>query len=65
MSKLIIVNRTGMSMAKVLTYITAVIDQGRISNKRTQYCYATSFHDGTIVYSMMNDKSDRLLVTDP
>ena len=63
MNKLIIENRTDISMAEVLTYINAVLRGGRCSNNDTQYCYHTRFDDSVAVTSVLNKKSDRLIVT--
>lgn len=71
MEKLIIENRVGnMSMAQALQYALAVVNQGRISNDGTEYCYGTSFDDvanldadSTImVVSNKNKTSDRLVI---
>ena len=60
--KLIIENRTDMSMFDILPYVANIILEGRISNDGTQYCYATTFKDGILVWSGKNKKSDRLVI---
>jgi hypothetical protein len=63
MSKLIIDNRTDMSMFDAMRYAAVVIQGGRISNDGRQYCYGTSFTDDIFVYSTLNKNSDRLVIT--
>lgn len=60
--KLIIENRTDLSMYDVLSYIAKVISEGRISDDGKQYCYHTSFLGGIGISSFRNKKSDRLVV---
>ena len=60
--RLIIENRTFLSMRIAMEYIIAVINQGKISKDGTQYCYATSFKDGYVVISDLNKKSDKLIL---
>lgn len=62
MGKLIIDNRTDMSMGEVLEYIREVIHLGRISNDGKQYSYLTSFGCNVVVVSGLNKKSDRLII---
>ena len=61
-SKIIIENRTELSMIDILGYIAAVIELGRISNYGKQYCYATRFKKGIMVYTDLNKRSDRFIV---
>jgi len=56
-------NRKGGSMSKIiihcdnvddvtaLSYVLAVIDNGKISNNNTQYSYITSYVSGHVVYA--------------
>lgn len=62
MSKLIVENRTDMSMSDALIYVSRVIEAGRVSNDGKQYCYHTSFGDGVHVATGLNDRSDRFIV---
>jgi len=61
--KLILENRTNIPMAELLTHVGQVLAIGRISNNDAQYCYATKFDDGIIIYSGLNDSSDRLTIS--
>lgn len=60
--RLIIENRTELSMLDALLYVKKVVEQGRISNDGMQYCYLTSFANGICVASDLNKGSDRLIV---
>jgi len=62
--KLIIENRTKLSMEEVLSYVKVVVQQGKISetSKGKQYCFVTCFASGITVYAEKNKKSDRLIV---
>jgi len=62
--KLIIENRTELSMKEMLGYVKVVVEQGKISetSKGKQYCFVTCFPDGITVYADKNKKSDRLIV---
>jgi hypothetical protein len=62
MTKLIIDNRTDKTTDEILSYVATVINGGRVSNYGKQYCYATVFKDGIVVYSDLNKKSDKLTV---
>lgn len=62
MNKLIIENRTDMSMQEAMIYAKHVVSDGYISNDNTQYCYATTWPNGIVVASHKNDKSDRLVI---
>jgi len=61
--KLIIENRTDLPMEVVLEYVGKVLRKGRISNDGKQYCYGVTFSDGIDVFSDLNKKSDRLIIT--
>ena len=60
--KLIIENQTDLPMKEILIYINFVIQQGRISNDGTQYCYLTAFDNGYAVASRLNKDSDKLII---
>ena len=62
--KLIIENRTELSMKEVLGYVRVVVEQGKISKtfKGKQHCFVTCFPNGITVYAEKNKKSDRLIV---
>ena len=60
--RLIIENRTKLPMKDALPYALQVVEMGRISGEKTQYCYMTGWPDGTRVTSFKNDKSDRLVI---
>lgn len=64
MDKLIIVNRTELSMLRVLPYVMTVVERGRVlmGNGKTEYC-STSFKDGLRIIPVVNPKSDKLIVT--
>ena len=62
MDKIIIENRTDKHMNEVLGYVAAVIQGGRISNDGKQYCYATRFKENIMVYTDLNEKSDRFVI---
>ena len=61
--RLIIENRTDVPVVKLLAYITQIIDMGRISNDNKQYCYATRFKDGIVIFTDLNKRSDRFVIT--
>jgi len=61
--KLIVHNRTDRPMLEILPYIKTVLRQDRISNSRKQYCYVSTFADGTVVTAELNQKSDKLIVS--
>ena len=63
MEKLIIENRTEMSMHDALAYAMTVVGKGRISGlNKDHYCYLTFFAGNIGVSSWKNKMSDRLLV---
>ena len=67
MSKFIIDNRTYLSDVDVMTLITEVVKQGRISNNDKQYCYGTgiTIEDKTyMIWTDLNKNSDRFVITD-
>jgi len=63
MEKLIIENHTDLPMAEVLSYVKAVLLQGRISGDNNQYCYHSGFEDGVVISTIRNEKSDRFVLT--
>lgn len=65
-SKLIIENHTSLPDSKVLAYVGAVIDMGRISSNGKQYCYCSTFGSSGqyAVYSHLNKESDRFVVSE-
>ncbi len=68
-SRIIIENRSRWSDEKALSYVSSVINKGRISNYGKQYCYYCVFGDPdggieTTVASFLNKKSDRFVVSD-
>lgn len=62
MGKIIIHNHSGLPDYEAIRYVSVVMKAGRISNNNTQYCYHTTFKDGTEVSCDLNDKSDRFTV---
>ena len=64
MDKIIIDNKTSMSMVKAFSYIKRVMDGGRISrtSKGDQYCFIANFGDGVVVYCDKNKKSDKFTI---
>lgn len=65
-TKLIIENRSTLSMLNALVLAQQVVKNGRISNNNRQYTLGTIFDvDGVkiAVYSELNKKSDKLIVT--
>jgi hypothetical protein len=61
--KIIIENRTDLSMEEAIDYARIVVSQGRISNGGKQYCLGTRFENGITVFSELNKRSDKLIVT--
>jgi hypothetical protein len=63
--RIIIENRTKMPIDDAMVYVMHVISQGRVSESKLgkQYCYVTTWKDGTIVYSEKNKASDRFVVS--
>ena len=62
MKKLIIENRTQMTMYEALEYIRTVVFLGKQSDNGNQYTYVTKFKDDAMVASFKNKNSDRLVV---
>jgi hypothetical protein len=60
--KLIIDNRTGRPLTEIWAHLGTVLCQGKLSNEGRQHSYATVFHDGLVVESILNEKSERFLV---
>lgn len=60
--KLIIDNRTGKTLPEIWAHLGTVLCQGKLSNEGRQHAYATVFQDGLVVHSVLNEKSERLLV---
>lgn len=47
----VIVNYHEVTPDEALAHVRLVIELGRISNNGKQYCYATSFNDGVLVFA--------------
>jgi hypothetical protein len=65
MNKLIIENKSDLSMIDVLELANKVLKLGRISNNDTQYCYLVSFEIQNNEYHIVSDlnkKSDKLTI---
>ena len=67
MEKIIVENRTDLSWQYVLSYISTVIAEGKISktSKGPQYCFVTTFQLKNRVVHVVADKnklSDRFVV---
>ena len=62
MNKLIIDNRTSLSLADIMPYVLKVLEMGYVSNDNTQYCYHTVWGSGISISAIRNDKSDRFVV---
>jgi len=64
MAKIIIENNSVHSMEEALDYVKSVILMGKVSetSKGEQYCFVTSWKDGTVVYAYKNTKSDRFRI---
>jgi len=62
--KLIIENRTNLTMQEVLHYVMEVIRRGKISetSEGKQYCFVSIFDNNITIYASKNKKSDRLIV---
>jgi len=61
-SRIIIDVRDNIDPAVALLYVGNVIYQGKISKDNTQYCWLTTFHDGTQVITRDNRKSNCFVV---
>ena len=65
MEKLIIENRTDLSLIDIFTFVHGIISAGRISNNGTQYCYVTTYEkDGREFYVITNSnkRSDKFTI---
>ena len=63
MSKIIIDNRSNSSDKKALQLVSRVVDMGKISNNKTEYCLCTLFsHSKCAVYASKNKCSVRFLI---
>lgn len=62
MSKLIIDNRTNKTYLELWPYLQAVLFAGLQSNDGKQHSYATTWPNGIVVESVLNDKSERLVI---
>lgn len=65
MERLIINNKSDLSMEVCLDLCRRVVRQGRISANGTQYCYATRFYYNEsfyVVYSNLNKGSDSFTI---
>ena len=62
MDKLIIDNRTNLSLIDIMPYVLKVLEMGHVSNYDTQYCYHTVWGSGISISAFRNDKSDRFVV---
>lgn len=62
-TKLILENKSDLTMQDFLILASEIIKMGRISNDSKQYCYLSSFEVGENEYhvvSDLNEKSDKL-----
>jgi len=62
MSRIIIDVRDDIDPAVALLHVGNVIHQGKISKDNTQYCWLTTFYDGTQVITRDYRKSDCFVV---
>ena len=65
MNKLIIDNRTELTDGQALVLVSKVIEAGRISNDKKQYCYLTVMAYENKSYGIstdLNKKSDRFII---
>lgn len=62
MGKIIIENKSDLSMLDAIHYVEEVIKKGRISNNNTQYSYATLFVNGIVISATRNKNSDKFVV---
>lgn len=60
--RLIIDNRTARPLVDLWPRLWAVLQEGKISNGGRQHCYATTWADGLVVASVLNEKSERLVI---
>lgn len=47
----IIITSDGLSDIEALACVINVVNEGKVSNKNTQYCFVTKFTNGCIVYA--------------
>jgi len=66
MDKLIIDNRTELSMEDIISCVLKVISSGKISktSKGEQYCFLTKFSNGIQISADKNKNSDRLIISE-
>lgn len=63
MEKLIIENKSDLTLEKALEYALKVVKQGKISNNGKQHCYLTAFESNKInVATFLNKKSERFVI---
>ena len=64
MEKIIIENRSDLSLADAVSRVNHVITEGKISktSKGKQYCFVTTWPDKIVVLASKNDKSDRFVI---
>jgi hypothetical protein len=62
MSRIIIDVRDDIDPGVALLRVGNVIHQGKISKDNTEYCWLTTFHDGTQVITRDNRKSNCFVV---
>jgi hypothetical protein len=66
MSKIIIDNRSDLNWREAFSYVTYIIEQGRVSDNNQQYCFLTIFTIRDTDYyfsSRRNKKSDNFIIT--
>lgn len=63
MSKIIIHNDSELNDDSAVTYVMAVLRNGRISEEGKSYCYGTVWQNGVQVFARRNKKSDTFYVT--
>jgi len=62
MDKIIVENKTDLTLDRALEYVIAVIKGGRISDNGNCYCYHTEWDNDIHVSAMKNKNSDRFRV---
>ena len=62
MNKLIIDNRTDRTLLDLWPYIQTVLEGGLESNDGKQHSYATTWADGIVIASYLNEKSERFTI---
>lgn len=63
MSKIIIHNDSDLNDDSAVTYVMAVLRNGRISDSKRSYCWGTTWENGVEVFARRNKKSDTFYVT--